>query len=442
MKKIIYLLLITTAIVSCKKDKEDKSILEISKSSIAKSEFAFQETLQITTNGKWYVNTDASWISFDKTEGTGNASLVVSASQNIEVNKRTATLRFIMNNETKVVTVSQEGRERLKLSNNNIKSGISASTLTINVTSSTDWIVVMPNTINWFSVSPTSGTGNGTITVNINQNMDAAGRNGTFTVKTAFDNLLVNVNQDGVNPDAALAGWNLIFFDEFKTNGSFDSSKWSFCPRSSTSVAWIKYLTENENYASVSDGNLVLRMDNASIPGDNVPYHSGGVQTLGKFSFKYGKVEVRAKFKQGQGAWPAIWMMPVTATYGGWPNSGEIDIMEHVNYENVAHQTVHNGAVTNSGGSSSATSSSSFTVNDYNIYGLEWTESALKFFVNGNLRYTYNKPANPTSANWPFDQPFYLILNQSGGAGWPGAINNSDLPFDMKVDWVRVYQRS
>ncbi len=203
-----------------------------------------------------------------------------------------------------------------------------------------------------------------------------------------------------------------------------------------------KYLTSTPAYASQTGGNLLLRMDNAVIAGDNVPYHSGGIQTTSKFSFTYGRVEVRAKFKQGQGSWPAIWMMPEEpVSYGGWPNSGEIDIMEHVNYENVVHQTVHNGAVTGSGGGSSATSSSAYNTADFNVYAMEWSPTAVKFYLNGSLRYTYNKPANATSAQWPYDKPFYLILNQSGGAGWPGAINNADLPFWMEVDYVKVYKQ-
>lgn len=244
-----------------------------------------------------------------------------------------------------------------------------------------------------------------------------------------------------LNNVAALPGtWRMIFSDEFNSTGGFDTNKWVYCLRQTS--AWNKYLTSTPNYVSQDGTNLLLRMDNAVIPGDDVPFHSGGIQTSGKFNFRYGMVEVRAKFKNGQGAWPAIWMMPETPTaYGGWPNSGEIDIMEHVNYENVMHQTIHNGAVTNANGGSTATQTSPYNTADYNTYGIIWTPSKIEFYVNGLLRYTYNKAANATSAQWPFDKPFYLILNQAGGAGWPGAINPADLPFDMKVDWVRVYKQ-
>lgn len=242
------------------------------------------------------------------------------------------------------------------------------------------------------------------------------------------------------NAAATPLTWRMVFSDEFNSSGSFDATKWMYAPRQTS--AWNKYLTSSPNYVYQDGANLVLKMDDAVIAGDNVPYHSGGIQSSTKFSVRYGKVEVRAKFKKGQGSWPAIWMMPeLPVAYGGWPNSGEIDIMEHVNNENVIHNTIHNGAVTNASGGSTATRATAYNTTDYNLYGIIWSPSSIEFYVNNVLQYTYTKQAGATSAQWPFDKPFYLILNQSGGAGWPGPITNADLPFDMQVDWVRVYKQ-
>ena len=256
--------------------------------------------------------------------------------------------------------------------------------------------------------------------------------------------LSANLTMSSVTANASFAAspnYQLIWSDEFNSTGSFDTAKWEHAPRGT--VAWNKYLTPSSNYVSQDGSNLLLRMDNATIAGDAVPYHSGGVRSMGKFNIAYGKVEVRAKFTQGQGSWPAIWMMPepATAHSTGWPACGEIDIMEHVNNEASIHQTIHNSTVTNPNGVSTATHAAAYNTTAFNTYSIEWDPSAIKFYVNGTLQYTYSK----VSSGWeqyPFDVPFYLILNQAGGAGWPGAITDSNLPFSMQVDYVRVYKLS
>lgn len=249
---------------------------------------------------------------------------------------------------------------------------------------------------------------------------------------------IANTKSTQINNEKPATKWKLIFSDEFKSKGSFDEKKWSYAPR--WSPAWAKYLTPSQDYVSVSSGNLNLTMDNKKIEGDNVPYHSGGIQTTGKFNLLYGKVEVRAKFNKGKGSWPAIWMMPETlVSYGDWPNSGEIDIMEHVNNEDIIHQTIHSGATTDINGGSKATKTTKYNSEDFNTYSIIWEPTKIEFYVNDTLQYTYAKQINATSKEWPFDKPFYIILNQSGGAGWPGAILDSDLPFQMQVDYVRVF---
>lgn len=232
--------------------------------------------------------------------------------------------------------------------------------------------------------------------------------------------------------------FTLIWSDEFDENGSFDSNKWSYAKRGR--VAWNKFITHDEKYAHQKNGNLVLRMDNKQIPGDTMLYHSGGIQSSTKFSLKYGKVEVKAKFTQGRGSWPAIWMMPEPEyAKGTWPDCGEIDIMEHVNNEPVIHQTLHNAAHTRKSGVSTATKSSNYNINDYNVYTMIWTPDEIKFYLNNELKYIYSKQKEWGNKEWPYDVPFYLILNQAGGAGWPGKITDDDLPFQMDVDYVRVY---
>ena len=232
--------------------------------------------------------------------------------------------------------------------------------------------------------------------------------------------------------------WKLIFSDEFSSSKKFNEIKWSYSPRGNP--AWAKFLTPSVAYVFLKSGKLTLRMDDQVIDDDKILFHSGGIQSSKKFNLTYGKVEVRAKFNKGKGSWPAIWMMPEKPLYGDWPGSGEIDIMEHVNHENVVHQTIHNGSVTDAQGGSSATHKAEYKELEYNTYGITWTPDSIAFYVNSVHRYTYKREADDGPKQWPFDKPFYLILNQSGGAGWPGSIDKADLPFIMQVDWVRVYK--
>jgi beta-glucanase (GH16 family) len=238
------------------------------------------------------------------------------------------------------------------------------------------------------------------------------------------------------------SAYKLVWSDEFRGKGPFDENKWTYCERGK--VAWNKYMTSSAEYASLTKGNLLLRMDNASIANDPLPYHAGGIQTKGKFSITYGKIEVKAKFTQGKGSWPAIWMMPEpSSAHGkGWPEGGEIDIMEHVNNESVVHQTIHNSLVTDADGGSKASHAAPYKEHYFNVYTMEWDANSIKFYVNKRLQYTYRKTGDAGTKQWPFDVPFYLILNQAGGAGWPGPIDNADLPFSMEVAYVRVYKKS
>lgn len=257
----------------------------------------------------------------------------------------------------------------------------------------------------------------------------------SFALKSCGNINLISKSKDQVKDSLS---FTLIWSDEFDKSGSFDSSKWSFAKRGH--VAWNKFITQDEAYVYQKNGNLVLRMDNRKIPGDTISYHSGGVQSSTKFNLKYGKVEVKAKFTQGRGSWPAIWMMPEPEyAKGTWPDCGEIDIMEHVNNEPVIHQTLHNAAHTAKSGVSTATKSSIYNVNNYNVYSIIWTPSKIQFYLNSDLKYTFTKKQEWGNKQWPYDVPFYMILNQAGGAGWPGKLNEADLPFQMEVDYVRVY---
>src|SRR5690606_27430864 len=143
----------------------------------------------------------------------------------------------------------------------------------------------------------------------------------------------------GALSQQAADGWTLVWEDNFEEDGAPDPSKWSFAGRGKPD--WNCYCTDSPETFFVKDGLLYLEAGLNTDPSDSVKYQTGCIQTKDKFSFKYGKLEVRAKLSKGKGSWPAIWMMPQDSKYGGWPDSGEIDVMEHLNFDPFVYQTLH-----------------------------------------------------------------------------------------------------
>ncbi len=227
-------------------------------------------------------------------------------------------------------------------------------------------------------------------------------------------------------------GYQLVWADEF-TNGI--SSDWNFeVGDIGVSNKELEYYRK-EN-ASVENGALVITAKHEDFGGKN--YTSARMNTNGKKSFKYGKIEARIKLPAFSGSWPAFWMLGDNIWTDGWPNCGEIDIMEQVNTENHIFGTIHwNGGA---GHTSYGNNSGAFNVTDYNVYTIEWDVSSIKWYLNGNLYSTASilNGANNTAA---FHNKFFILLNLAVGGAWPGYnIDNNAFPAKMYVDYVRVYQ--
>lgn len=249
----------------------------------------------------------------------------------------------------------------------------------------------------------------------------------------------VSITRD--DPDYA-AKLTLAWQDEF--NGtSVNTDNWTF---ETGSHGWGN--NELQNYtngtnAEVAGGKLTItarKLDENKQPGS---YTSARMITMNKKEFLYGRMEIRAKLPSGTGIWPAVWMLGSNFKTAGWPACGEIDIMEYVGYQpNTVHATIHTP-------SSYGNSVNGITVplatceEQFHNYGIIWNEKYIRFYIDdpGNVIYSY-APAVKSSSNWPFDQPFFFILNVAVGGNWGGAkgIDNSIFPQSMEVDYVRVYQ--
>lgn len=233
--------------------------------------------------------------------------------------------------------------------------------------------------------------------------------------------------------------WELVWSDEFNGN-RINSRYWTKIERGKPD--WKNTMSDDPSLFSVRNGNLILRGKvNKNTKKDPSPYITGGISTHKKFAFCYGKIEIRAKLDSAQGAWPALWMLP-DADGRKWPDDGEIDIMEHLNFDNFAYQTVHTGYTHSPGGKNPRSGATGPIKRDgYNIYAVEWHPNKLVFLINGKETFTYPRlPEKEKAGQWPFTKPFYILVDMQLGGSWVGKVNPKDLPVEMWVDWVRVYR--
>ena len=237
----------------------------------------------------------------------------------------------------------------------------------------------------------------------------------------------------------------LLWGDEFDINGLPDPSKWDY---DVGDHGWgnneLEYYSKADSRnARVENGHLIIEAhaDTSHPKG----YTSARLVTRGKAAWQYGYIEVRAKLPRGVGTWPAIWMLPEESRYGGWPKSGEIDIMEHVGYDpGRVHGTVHTEAFNHTVGTQQAGQKSVPDFSDaFHTYAIEWTEEKIDFFIDGAKYFAFENSGKGPQ-DWPFDQAFHLILNIAVGGNWGGAqgVVPKIWPQRMEVDFVRVYDRT
>lgn len=235
---------------------------------------------------------------------------------------------------------------------------------------------------------------------------------------------------------------NLIWADEFEKDGLPNPKNWTYDVGDS---GWgnneLEYYTENDlRNAKVENG--ILKIEARSD--DHFPkgYTSARILTRGKAFWKYGYIEVRAKLPKGVGTWPAIWMLPENNTFGGWPKSGEIDIMEHVGFDPaVVHGTVHTEAFNHNKGTQKGMQITVPTFHEeFHLYAIHWTEDRIDFYLDDQKYFTFENSGGDFE-EWPFDQEFHLILNIAVGGNWGGqqGVDSKIWPQKMEVDYVRVY---
>ena len=247
----------------------------------------------------------------------------------------------------------------------------------------------------------------------------------------------------GFEYDLESLTYELVWSDEFDYEGQPDPAKWDY---DTGGHGWgnheLQYYTRGEN-VTVGDGLMTIELRKEQV--NNLEYTSSRMVTRQKGDWLYCKVEVSAKLPRGLGTWPAIWMLPTDWAYGDWPASGEIDIMEHVGYDqDVIVQSVHNNKF-HAGQAKNHSTPVEGVSDEFHVYGVEWLPDQIIFTIDGEVQSVYdpNKiTSKPTKDHWPYDKRMHLLINLAFGGDWGGArgIDDSYLPVQYYIDYVRVYQ--
>lgn len=261
-----------------------------------------------------------------------------------------------------------------------------------------------------------------------------------------FSNCSSQSNEPTTDKDStAIEGYQLVWSDEFNYTGVPDPQKWGY---DEGGHGWgnqeLQFYTKRQENARVENGRLLIQAIKEEYQGN--AYTSARLVTRGRGDWTYGRIEVRAKLPYGKGTWPAIWMLPTVWNLGnaGWPDNGEIDIMEHVGYNpGVIHASTHcNKYVHTKGTQKTATTSVPDCMTNFHNYILEWTKDDINVYVDDKNYFTSTNEDKGWEY-WPFFKDFHLILNIAVGGTWGGAqgIDTYVFPQKMEVEYVRVYKR-
>lgn len=243
-------------------------------------------------------------------------------------------------------------------------------------------------------------------------------------------------------PEWVRPGWELVWHDEFD-GSEIDSNSWT---HEIGGDGWgngeAQYYSDDPKNAYIEDGFLIIQALEENIHAKR--FSSARLTTRGKVEVMYGRIEARIKLPVGQGLWPAFWMLGTDLDAVGWPYAGEIDIMENIGSEpTLIHGTVHGPRYSGADGvgMSKRLSGGRQYADDFHLFAIEWEENQIRWYMDDQM-YSQITPA-AVPGDWVFNHPFFLIVNLAVGGQWPGYPDGTaTFPQQMKVDYIRVYQKS
>ena len=312
------------------------------------------------------------------------------------------------------------------------------------------------NVYPWFKVSASGNNkAMGMVTVDVEENKSSVALDGSVEISLEDKKVSVPVHQAGkqVTPIEGgemviPEGYKLVWNDEFNEGSELNSTDWRHEVQKS---GWVN--NELQNYVNGSaDGKRVTEIaDNRlyinCFKGSDGKIYSGRVYAHESQGWLYGIFEARIKLPKGKGTWPAFWMMPCNNDFGAnpWPKCGEIDIMEEVGVNpNYTSSSLHTEKFNHVMGTQITKERQTAGAEDgFHVYRLEWTPDYIKTYVDGKELLNFNNDGKNDVGSWPFNKPFYVILNLAWGGDWGGmnGVDESALPVQMEVDYVRVFQK-
>ncbi|MFJ4653035.1 family 16 glycosylhydrolase [Nocardia sp. NPDC088792] len=255
---------------------------------------------------------------------------------------------------------------------------------------------------------------------------------------------------------ASAARWRLIWSDEFNgpAGGRPDPARWVYDRGGEPqwgNEEWQYYTDRPANVATDGRGHLMLTARRERLPEmgacsyGSCDITSGRITTLGQFDRTYGRFAARMKIPDSAGMWPAFWMLGADMDTTPWPGNGEIDVMESVADEpGAVHGSAHGPGFADPGYTGSYKLPGGQRLSDdFHNYTVEWTPTRIDWFLDDNRYFTVTKDSLRTGERWPFDHPFYLLLNLAVGGTWPGPPDETTaFPSELLIDYVRVYDRA
>lgn len=245
----------------------------------------------------------------------------------------------------------------------------------------------------------------------------------------------------GPTPIPVADGWRLAWHDEFD-GAAIDTSSWTYdIGGDGWGNAESEFYTSRPENARLENGMLVIEARRESYKGSK--FTSARLKTQGLKTFQYGRVEARLQVPAGQGMWPAFWLLGEDIYLKGWPNCGEIDVMEYIGREpNTIFGTIHGPHYSGPLGPSKSYTQAAPISDGFHVYAIEWDEKHISWFFDDQLYSTWT-PADLGGHTWVFDHPFFIILNLAVGGGWPGPVGAETVfPARYSVDYVRVFQKN